>query len=188
MKTSQYPKNLLVAAITISITSHCFAEEVAELTLVGGKVLVNNGTKYAMAMPGTPLRTGTKIVAPKGSTFSMVYKDGCIKQVKENSVITVGPASECSTRKFNERVYYAEAPGGTTTDAAPSGLGSDSPGIGGGGSGGLGGGSLLPLAGAGGLRGALFALNDNEQSCGGNSGAGVQVQSLPCRQQNISAE
>jgi hypothetical protein len=95
-------------------------EPVAKLVQIEGKVMVNTGTNYAMASPGTVVQPGAKVLTNKGSSVALVYKDGCIKRVKENSILTVGPATECAANKTNERIYVAEAVGDTATDAPPA--------------------------------------------------------------------
>ena len=100
------------------------SEAVAKLAMVEGKVMVNNGSQYVAATNGTALYSGEKVVAAKDSSVSLVYKDGCIKQLKGTSMLTVGPVSECTAKKTNERVYVAEAAGATATDAPSAAAGS----------------------------------------------------------------
>lgn len=92
---------------------------VAKLAQVEGRVMVNTGTNYVMAASGTLLQPGTKVATTKGASVAIVYNDGCVKQVKENSILTVGQATECAAKRINERVYVAEAIGDTASDAPP---------------------------------------------------------------------
>lgn len=113
--------------VVAGIPAYAMAEPpvmVAKLAQVDGTVMVNQGTAYKKAASGAVLQQGAKIVTTKGATVAVVYKDGCIKQLKENSILTVGPASECTAKQSNERVYLADAVGETATDAPSAGAGS----------------------------------------------------------------
>jgi hypothetical protein len=113
-------------ALLGGFTSLAFAEPptpVAKLAQIEGKVMVNMGTTYALASPGTLVYPGAKVVTTRGSSVALVYQDGCIKRLKENSILTVGLASECSANKASERVYVAEAVGDTETDAGAGSTG-----------------------------------------------------------------
>ena len=113
--------------VVAGVPAYAMAEPpviVARLAQVDGTVMVNQGTVYKKAASGEVLKQGAKIVTTKGATVALVYKDGCIKQLKESSILTVGPASECTAKQNNERVYLADAVGETATDAPSAGAGS----------------------------------------------------------------
>lgn len=113
---------LAVMTLLGSFASVAFAEApapVAKLAQVEGRVMVNAGTNYVMAASGTQLQPGTKVATAKGASVAIVYNDGCVKQLKENSILTVGQATECTAKRINERVYVAEAIGDTASDAPP---------------------------------------------------------------------
>lgn len=127
MNVSRKMCAILTAALMVEAPALTFAEQAAPaatLVRVEGNVMVNQGVKYAMATPGTELRPGTKVVTAKGASVAIVYKGGCIKQLKENSMLTVGLPSECAAGKANERAYVAEAVGETATDAPTAAAGS----------------------------------------------------------------
>lgn len=113
---------LAAMALLGGFASVAFAEAqapVAKLAQVEGRVMVNAGTNYVMAASGTQLQPGTKVATTKGASVAIVYNDGCVKQLKESSILTVGQATECTAKRINERVYVAEAIGDTASDAPP---------------------------------------------------------------------
>lgn len=89
-----------------------------KLSQVQGDVMVNNGSRFVKATSGLEIKPGAKIVTAKGAAVSLVYQNGCVKQLKQNSMLTVGAAVECTAKANSERVYVAEAVGDTATDAA----------------------------------------------------------------------
>lgn len=89
---------------------------VVKLAQLKGRVMVNKGSSYTQASPGLILQTGTKIVTTQGAAVSVLYKDGCVKQLGENSMLTIGNGSECSANNFHERIYVAAAIGDEESD------------------------------------------------------------------------
>lgn len=81
---------------------------VAKLSQIEGQVMVNMGTTYVIASPGMEVQVGAKLVTAKGSSVTVTYSDGCIKRVKENTMVTVSSLTECTAGLINERVYVAE--------------------------------------------------------------------------------
>ena len=88
-----------------------------KLTQVKGRVMVNTGTIYTQVNSGATLTTGTKLVTSHGASAMLVYKDGCVKKVEENKILTIGNATECIAKTFNEKSYQAAAVGDSGTDA-----------------------------------------------------------------------
>lgn len=127
MKISNRIHCVLGVMLAGAACGHALAEAPAatiKLARVEGNVMVNQGMNYTKAKSGTALRAGTKVITAKGASAAVLYQDGCIKQLKENSILTVGPATECAAGKTSERVYLAEAIGDTMTDAPPVEAGS----------------------------------------------------------------
>jgi len=101
--------------------------QLAALSNVEGKVLVNKGKGFATAKPGTPLVEGDRVIALDGSRAAVVYKDGCVTQVKENSLLALDKAAGCGKEAVktggSQPLRYAQAIGGTQTDAGGGGAG-----------------------------------------------------------------
>lgn len=118
---------LLAVAASAAFPLQAVAEApvvVAKLSQIQGNVMVNQGVSFSAAKAGMELKTGAKVVTTKDASVAIVYNNGCIKQVKPNSILSVGPASECTSNQIKERVYVAEAVGETATDAPPPAAGS----------------------------------------------------------------
>ena len=101
--------------------------QLAALSNVEGKVLVNKGKGFATAKPGTPLVEGDRVIALDGSRAAVVYKDGCVTQLKENSLLALDKAAGCGQEAVktggSQPLRYAQAIGATQTDAGGSGGG-----------------------------------------------------------------
>ena len=69
--------------------------QLAALSNVEGKVLVNKGKGFATAKTGTPLAEGDRVIALDGAKAAVVYKDGCVTQLKENSLLALDKAAGC---------------------------------------------------------------------------------------------
>ncbi|HEY9210539.1 MAG TPA: hypothetical protein VIO56_03945 [Methylotenera sp.] len=103
-------------AVTILAASAVFVSQVVvaatvatpvKLTQVQGDVMVNNGSRFVKAVSGTELKPGAKIVTAKSSNVSLVYQNGCVKQLKQNTMHTVGTAEQCAANIGKERTYVA---------------------------------------------------------------------------------
>ena len=95
--------------------------QLAALSNIEGKVLVNKGKGFATAKPGTPLAEGDRVIALDGSRAAVVYKDGCVTQLKENSLLALDKAAGCGKEAVKtgggQPLRYAQAIGATQTDA-----------------------------------------------------------------------
>lgn len=95
--------------------------QIASLGPVTGKVMVNKGKGFAAARPGTMLAPGDRLIALSGSTAAIVYPDGCVAEMRENSLLAVDKSTRCSTRPVSTGatapLRVAQAIGGTATDA-----------------------------------------------------------------------
>lgn len=94
------------------------ADGSARLLQVQGKVLINDGARYTPAKSGAEVKTGTKIITAKGATANLVYKNGCVKEVKTNTMLVVGTPAECASMISNERIHVAAAAGEVTLETA----------------------------------------------------------------------
>ncbi|MBV2235194.1 MAG: hypothetical protein KUL75_06560 [Sterolibacterium sp.] len=128
-------KTLIAASIVTSIlAAGSMAAQAAEqaslatLTNVSGKVLVNKGSGYLAAKSGTSLATGDRVISLNGATASVVYQDGCVTQMPENSLLAFDKFTACGKEPFKvasakQPVQFAEAIGGTMNDGSPIGSG-----------------------------------------------------------------
>jgi hypothetical protein len=115
---------LIMAMSTASLRAEPI--QLAALSNIEGKVLVNKGKGFATAKPGTPLAEGDRVIALDGSRAAVVYKDGCVTQLKENSLLALDKAAGCGqeavkTGGAKQPLRYAQAIGGTATDTGGSG-------------------------------------------------------------------
>lgn len=79
-----------------------------KLAMVSGNVMVNNGKSFVKANPNAQIKPGTKIITNKNSSANLVYSNGCVKQVKPNSILTVGTQNECVAGMFkDEKIHVA---------------------------------------------------------------------------------
>lgn len=125
--------------ITASIVTGIFAAgmvgaqaagqaQLATLSNVNGKVLVNKGNGYVSAKSGTSLGEGDRVISLNGATASVVYQDGCVTQMPENSLLAFDKFTACGKEPFKvasakQPVQYAQAIGGTMNDGSPAGAG-----------------------------------------------------------------
>ena len=105
---------------TLSLFGLLSAAAVAEtapapikLSVVNGNVMVNNGKSFVKASPNAQVKPGTKIITNKNATANLVYKNGCVKQIKPNTILTVGTQNECVAGKFTDEKIHVAA---ITTD------------------------------------------------------------------------
>lgn len=113
--------NFVVAGLlagSVVVANAEVADSSARLLQVQGKVLVNDGTRYTPAKSGAEVKTGTKIITSKGATANLVYKNGCVKEVKTNTMLVVGTPAECVSMISNERIHVAAAAGEVTLNNA----------------------------------------------------------------------
>lgn len=95
--------------------------QVASVGPVSGKVMINKGKGFVAARPGTALAPGDRLISLSGSTAAIVYPDGCVTELRENSLLAVDKRTQCSTQPIStgatEPLRVAQAIGGTATDA-----------------------------------------------------------------------
>lgn len=141
MKTFTVSLGLAVLGGLMHVNVQAEPLQLAMLSNVDGKILVNKGKGFISAKSGMALQPGDRVVALDGSRAAVVYPDGCVTKLGENSLLALGKNATCSTAAVKtggaqQPLRYAQAMGDTMTDAGGGGgLGG-----GGGGGGGLGGG------------------------------------------------
>jgi|GEM_PF-1098226 len=109
MKISKSTVTIL-AMSAVLVSQAAVAASVAtpvKLAQVQGDVMVNNGSRFVKAVSGLELKPGAKIVTAKSSNVSLVYENGCVKELKQNTMHTVGTAEQCAANIGKERTYVA---------------------------------------------------------------------------------
>jgi len=109
MKMSKYAVTFLTAS-SVLLSQAVLAAAVAEpvkLAQVQGDVMVNNGSRFVKAVSGLELKPGAKIVTAKSSNVSLIYQNGCVKELKQNTMHTVGTPEQCAANAGKERTYVA---------------------------------------------------------------------------------
>jgi hypothetical protein len=95
--------------------------QVASLGPVTGKVMINKGKGFVAARQGTALAPCDRLIALDGSKAAIVYPDGCVAEMRENSLLAVDQRTQCSTKPVStgatEPLRVAQAIGGTASDA-----------------------------------------------------------------------
>jgi hypothetical protein len=90
--------------------------QVASLGAVTGKVMINKGKGFVAARQGTVLAPGDRVIALNGSAAAIVYPDGCVAELRENSLLAVDQRTQCSTKPLAtgaaDPVRVAQAIGG----------------------------------------------------------------------------
>lgn len=103
--------NVLTFSILAAFSMAVWAEPAVtvKLSQVTGNVMVNDGTRFVKATSGLQIKPGSKVIASKDSTLELIYQNGCVKQVKANTMLTVGTQVECVAKISDERIYVAAA-------------------------------------------------------------------------------
>ena len=96
----------ILAAFSMAVSAEQ-APATVKLSQVTGSVMVNDGTRFVKASSGIQIKPGTKVIASKDSTLDLIYQNGCVKQVKANTMLTVGTQAECVAKISDERIYVA---------------------------------------------------------------------------------
>ena len=159
MKTFAISLGLAVLGGLMNATVQAESLQLAMLSNVDGKILVNKGKGFISAKSGMALQPGDRIVALDGSRAAVVYPDGCVTKLDENSLLALDKSATCSTVAVKtggaqQPLRYAQAMGDTMNDAGAGGPG----GSGGAGAGGAGAGAGAGAGGAGGAVSAMYGV------------------------------
>jgi len=96
----------VLSALSLTVSAEQ-APVAVKLSQVTGNVMVNDGTRFVKAASGVQVKPGTKVIAASDATLDLVYQNGCVKQVKANTMMTVGTQAECVAKISDERIYVA---------------------------------------------------------------------------------
>ena len=126
MKIMRRSLALLTAGLALLAASSAGAQtnaplQIASLGPVTGKVMINKGKGFSAARSGAVLAPGDRVIALNGSSAAIVYPNGCVAELRENSLLAVDNRTQCSTKPVStaatEPLRLAQAIGGTATDA-----------------------------------------------------------------------
>ena len=126
MKTFTVSLGLAVLGGLMHVNVQAEPLQLAMLSNVDGKILVNKGKGFISAKSGMALQPGDRIVALDGSRAAVVYPDGCVTKLDENSLLALDKSATCGTAAVKtggaqQPLRYAQALGGTMNDAGGGG-------------------------------------------------------------------
>ncbi len=84
---------------------------------VRGRVVISFGTSYQAARPNQVIPTGVKVITGEDSGITIIYTDGCVRNLQANSMLTVPLQSGCAVPVAPQR-QYVETPSGVSPAGA----------------------------------------------------------------------
>ncbi len=85
------------------------------ITQMRGRVMINQDGSYQVARNNQTIPPGAKIITGEDGMITMIYADGCVRDLRANSMFTVPTISECAGAAPVERIYVAAPANGTPT-------------------------------------------------------------------------
>jgi hypothetical protein len=160
---------IIGAGVAVSLGVAAAVEPVGEVARLEGLVVVSQGAKYVTATEGMALREGDRLMALEAGSVTVRFVDGCLLNLADNTLFTVGPVSSCAAEAVGS---YGVDPNSGVANAPnakgylrPAALEPPTPpalpppmaaapvaGMG----------WLLPAAAAGGIAALIIALNDDD--------------------------
>ena len=116
---------ILATGLTVAFGQAAASEPVATITQIDGIALVSQGSDYVTATAGMSLREGDRLMAMEGGSATITYKDGCVHNLADNTIATVGSVESCATGALaSSQVgpYVAAAAPAATVGAAIAGV------------------------------------------------------------------
>lgn len=87
--------SLVLVASMLGLSAAQAASNFAEINLMQGKVLVNQGEGFVALAEGSALKAGDKVLVGKDSSVIVAYNGGCAVSINEAKVVTVAKAAPC---------------------------------------------------------------------------------------------
>jgi hypothetical protein len=87
--------SLVLVASMLGLNVAQAASNFAEINLMQGKVLVNQGEGFVALAEGSALKAGDKVLVGKDSSVIIAYNGGCAVSINEAKVVTVAKAAPC---------------------------------------------------------------------------------------------
>ena len=110
--------SIVLVASMLGLNAAQAASNFAEINLMQGKVLVNQGEGFVALAEGSALKVGDKVLVGKDSSAIISYNGGCAVSINEAKVFTVAKAAPC---KAGETVASVDSD--LIAPVAASGLG-----------------------------------------------------------------
>jgi hypothetical protein len=96
MKITKYAAAIAIGLTAFAGQASAMDAAFAQVSSATGSVAVNSGGAYTPASASTVLSVGDRIVSMDGSSAQIKYADGCVVNVKADSMATVGATSPCA--------------------------------------------------------------------------------------------
>ena len=87
--------SIVLVASMLGLNAAQAASNFAEINLMQGKVLVNQGEGFVALAEGSALKVGDKVLVGKDSSAIISYNGGCAVSINEAKVVTVAKAAPC---------------------------------------------------------------------------------------------
>jgi hypothetical protein len=88
---------IIGAGVAVSLGVAAAVEPVGEVARLEGLVVVSQGAKYVTATEGMALRAGDRLMALESGSVTVRFVDGCLLNLADNTLFTVGPVSSCAS-------------------------------------------------------------------------------------------
>jgi hypothetical protein len=85
-----------VAIAALSLSASALAATTATITRIDGEVMVNQGEQFVAANAGQVVMTGDRLLVPQGGSLSLTFEDGCVMDVKADTLVQIPDASTCA--------------------------------------------------------------------------------------------
>ncbi len=86
---------------------------------VRGRVVISFGTSYQAARANQVIPAGVKVITGEDSGLTLIYSDGCVRNLQANSMLTVPSLSGCAVPAAPQR-QYVDTPSGVAPAASSS--------------------------------------------------------------------
>lgn len=83
-------------AVFLLVSASVWAQGIATLTGLEGRVLVNQGEQFVSALPGQALAAGDRVMINGEGSALVVFSDGCDLRVESDTLVTVPAVSTCT--------------------------------------------------------------------------------------------
>jgi hypothetical protein len=96
MKITKYTAVIAIGLMCFAGQASAMDGAFAQVSAMTGSVAVNSGGAYTPAVASKALGVGDRVVSMDGASAQIKYADGCVVNVKADSMATVGATSPCA--------------------------------------------------------------------------------------------
>ena len=96
MKITKYAAAIAIGLTALAGQASAMDAAFAQVSSTTGSVAVNSAGAYSAASASKVLNVGDRVVSMNGSSAQIKYADGCVVNVKADSMATVGATWPCS--------------------------------------------------------------------------------------------